>query len=111
MSRGVKDYPLIMPIRLMALLEGKDPTLKDRLARLMDHNREREQESGRGEWDEQKVVQPLLKLNSKWSRQDIHRCIGLVRTNACTTQATNILKYHLPERNILIFSGECKPRE
>ena len=79
-----------MPIRLMTLLEREeDPTLKDRLARLMDHNKEREQDSRRWEWEDQRVVQPLLKLNSKWSRQDIHRCIGLFRTNACTTQARN----------------------
>ena len=88
--RGVKDYPLIMPIRLLTLLEAEDPTLKDRLARLMDHNTEREQESERWEWVEEKVVQPLLKLNNKWSTQDVHRCIGLFRTNACTTQASKI---------------------
>ena len=85
----MEDYPLIMPIRLLTLLEGEDPTLTDRLARLMDHNREREQESSNWEWVDQKVVQPLLKLNNKWSKQDIHRCIGLFRTNACTTQARN----------------------
>ena len=88
--RGVKDYPLIMPIRLLTLLEGEDPTLKDRLARLMDHNTEREQESERWDWVDQRVVQPLIKLNNKWSKQDIHRCIGLFRTNACTTQASNL---------------------
>ena len=87
----MKDYPLIMPIRLLTLLEGEDadPSLKDRLGRLMDHNKEREQESERWDWVDQRVVQPLLKLNSKWSRHDIQRCIGLFRTNACTTQASN----------------------
>ena len=92
--RGVKDYPLIMPIRLLTLLEAEeaDPTLKDRLARLMDHNTEREQESERWDWVDQRVVQPLIKLNSKWSKEDIHRCIGLFRTNACTTQARTKIK-------------------
>ena len=92
--RGVKDYPLIMPIRLLTLLEAEeaDPTLKDRLARLMDHNTEREQESERWDWVDRTVVQPLLKLNNNWSKHDIHRCIGLFRTNACTTQA-NIVRH------------------
>ena len=84
----MKDYPLIMPIRLMTLLEAGDTVLKDRVDRLMDHNKERQQEGDRWDWVEQKVVQPLLKLNSKWSKEDIHRCIGLFRTNACTTQAS-----------------------
>ena len=86
-SKGVRDYPLVMPIRLLTLLE-RDDTVRERLDRLMDHNQERERESEGWAWVEERVVQPLLRLSTRWSRQEIQRCVGLFRTNACTSQVT-----------------------
>ena len=47
-SQGRADYPLVMPIRLLTLLEGAGLETRDRLGRLMDHREDRRRPGG--EW-------------------------------------------------------------
>jgi hypothetical protein len=90
-ARGKPEYPLVMPIRLLQQME-ENPSLRDRLARLMDHREERMLETSSWELTETHLVNPLKKLSGKknWTSEEIQRCAGLFRTNGLAVQATGL---------------------
>ena len=113
-ARGARDYPLVMPIRLLTALEAGNDTLRDRVGRLMDHNQEREREEEGWQWVEERVVRPLLRLETSWTREEIQRCVGLFRTNACTTQLPPSGEAEAGQVRVLypsmaILSHSCSP--
>ena len=89
-ARGAEDYPLVMPIRLLRLLEvTRDPALRDRVARLMEHGEARAADTEAAAWTEARVVRPLLALpGHAWTREMVLRAVGGFRTNACTSQVS-----------------------
>ena len=89
-ARGAEDYPLVMPIRLLRLLEEtRDPALRDRVARLMEHGEARAADTEAAAWTEARVVRPLLALpGHAWTREMVLRAVGVFRTNACTSQVS-----------------------
>ena len=91
-ARGAEDYPLVMPIRLLRLLEAGEPALRDRVARLMEHGEARAADTEAAAWTEARVVRPLLALpGHAWTREMVLRAVGVFRTNACTSQVSGVL--------------------
>ena len=91
----------MMPIRLLRLLEEtRDPALRDRVARLMDHGEARAADTEAAAWTEARVVRPLLALpGHAWTREMVLRAVGVFRTNACTSQVSGVLdRGHEPLR-------------
>ena len=88
----MEDYPLVMPIRLLRLLETGGRVLRDRVARLMDHGEARAADTEAAAWTEARVVRPLLALpGHSWTRDMVLRAVGIFRTNACTSQVSGQL--------------------
>ena len=67
-----------MPLRLLTQLE-EDPDLRDKVSRLMDHQEERMSNIAEGQWVENKIVKPIMRLDSRWTEDDIQKCVGLIR--------------------------------
>ena len=88
-SQGRADYPLVMPIRLLTLLEGAGLETRDRLGRLMDHREDRRRPGGEWVQANRAVVQPILRLSQDqdWDEEDVQRCIGITRINGVRSGA------------------------
>ena len=119
-SRGRRDFPLVMPVRLLAVLEEAGSELEDRLGRLMDHREERL--SSRAEWDrvDTEVVQPILRLGQEggrhWTEEQVQRCIGITRINgvSCSARIGASQDWEQGEVRMLypgmsVFSHSCRP--
>ena len=77
-SSGRQDYPLIMPLRLLSQLDS-DAVLRDKVSRLMDHQEDRRSNTEEWDWVENKIVKPIMRLDSRWTEDDIQKCVGLIR--------------------------------
>ena len=79
-SSGKSDFPLIMPLRLLAALDD-DPVLRDKVSRLMDHQEDRMRNMEEWQWVEDKIVKSIMMRDkdNKWSEDDIQKCVGLIR--------------------------------
>ena len=119
-SRGRPDYPLVMPVRLLTVLETASREVKDRLGRLMDHLEDRR--SRRAEWDRvsSSVVQPILRLaeagGRHWTEDQVQRCIGITRINgvSCSARIGDCEDSEQGEVRMLypgmsVFSHSCSP--
>ena len=119
-SRGRPDYPLVMPVRLLAVLDSASRELEDRLGRLMDHREDRL--SSRAEWDAvaSSVVQPILRLSQaggkSWTEEQVQRCIGITRINgvSCSARIGDCGDSDQGEVRMLypgmsVFSHSCRP--
>ena len=90
-SRGRQDFPLVMPVRLLAVLDSASRELEDRLGRLMDHREDRR--SSRAEWEAvtSSVVQPIVRLGQAggkdWTEEQVQRCLGITRINGVSCSA------------------------
>ena len=85
------EYQLIMPIRILTQLESNPLAKSLYSARgLLDHKAERQ--ANVEDWNQtfQQVVIPLREKLKKqdWSEDLILNCIGIIRTNGCTSQTT-----------------------
>ena len=77
-SSGRQDYPLIMPLRLLSQLDS-DAVLRDKVSRLMDHQEDRRSNIVEWDWVENKIVEPIMRLDSRWTEDEIQKCVGLIR--------------------------------
>ena len=77
-SSGRRDYPLIMPLRLLSQLDS-DAVLRDKVSRLMNHQEDRRSNIVEWDWVENKIVKPIMRLDSRWTEDDIQKCVGLIR--------------------------------
>ena len=119
-SRGRPDFPLVMPVRLLAVMDSASRELEDRLGRLMDHREDRL--SRRAEWErvDTAVVQPILRLaragGKDWTGEQVERCIGITRINgvSCSAKIGASQDSEQGEVRMLypgmsVFSHSCRP--
>ena len=67
-----------MPLRLLVKLD-EDPDLRDKVSRLMDHQKERMSNIAEWRWVENKIVKPIMMMDNRWTEEDIQKCVGLIR--------------------------------
>ena len=119
-SRGRADFPLVMPVRLLAVMDSASRELEDRLGRLMDHREDRQ--GSREEWETvlSTVVRPILVLGraggKDWTEEEVQRCIGITRINGVSCSArigewgdSDQGEVRMLYPGMSVFSHSCSP--
>ena len=76
------NYHFVLPLRILSLKET-DPLKYSLLGRLMDHIEDRRRDSAYWRECDENVVTPLIEAsNGRFSREDVHRAIGVLEVNA-----------------------------